>query len=158
MSKDYFHPGIFLGSGDAESGQREWHSWSRVDHHWNTEIVSGGENEVAVFAEGIHAMADRVQLEADEVQFLDATLYFATICVVISVGTKARKAKKAAWIFCAKLCDGVMSLYRFFGSGIGLNDRDVDLALINSADQLLFRGCDAENTAPPEMGVRVDYS
>jgi len=128
-----------------------------MDHHRDSQIVSGRENEIAIFAERIHAMPNRVKFQTYEIQLLDASFHFTSIRLMVTVRAEARETKKSSGILRAKLCNLVVGSDRFLASRKGLHDRNVDRALLDAANQLFLGGCDAKNATASEVRMRVDH-
>ena len=130
--QDDLEVGILVSGGDAERRQREGNARARVHHGRDSKRVRGGEDQIAILGERVHAMADGVELHADKLKVLYATLNFARIVVVVLVRRQAGETEEAAGMLGTQLCDLVVALHIVPGSWVRLDDGGVDAVLVHS--------------------------
>lgn len=111
--------GIFLGSGNTQRRQRERDSCPGMHHGWNAQIMGSLEDQIAIFTQRIDPMSNRVQLQADKLEFLDAPLDLSPITLRADVGAETGQTKEAPRMLCTQCGNFIVPFPGILGPRIG---------------------------------------
>ena len=98
-ARTILRPGCFLSGTHAQRRQRKGNARAGMHHCRNAEFVGRIRIQVAVFAQRIHSVPDRVQLHGDKLQILDASLHFPLVSLAPDVRAQAGQAKELPGCF-----------------------------------------------------------
>jgi hypothetical protein len=101
-------------------------------------------------------MADGMQLDADELQVLNASLHFAFIRIVVPMWGHAGYAEESAWMTCAQIGNAVV---RFRSDGcpwVRLHDGRVYATLVHTAQDIFLGSEQPENATFAQVSMGID--